>query len=200
MMMRWLTEHVSGRARGVFAMHRKVICTRTAPHDSDFIIGGEALPCLSAGECENALPPGRADAKQPVDGLSRLLLIVPAGPEKPICRRSFAAFKSLFSPADFPNAVSLSLFDMDLLLMQIARSRASRDFAAVARQSHAIAQIAGNLGALHVRDTAHLLEDACHIGDHAANYGLISTLSRACDEARTELNNWLAANSVMHRS
>ena len=182
-------------------MHRKVICTRPAPHDSEFIAGGEASPCLSADACGNAPPSGRADAKQPGETASRLLRIVPAGAEMAIHWNSFAVLESLFSAADFPAAVSRYLLDMDLHLMQIARSRAGRDFTGVERNALDLGRIAGNLGAVQVRAAAQLLEDACLMGDHAATYGLISALSRACDEARTELNDRLASpNCVMHRS
>jgi HPt (histidine-containing phosphotransfer) domain-containing protein len=84
--------------------------------------------------------------------------------------------------------------------MQIARSRACRDFNAVAQEAHAIARIAGNLGALSVRAAAHRLEQSCHAGHHEATYGLISALSQACSKAGVELNKWLAQNPTLFRS
>jgi hypothetical protein len=177
-------------------MSRKVTCTRPVPHSSETVAGDEAFHRLFAVADGNALPPlsGRADAGQPGETASRLPHIIPAEPETPICWKRFAVLKSLFSATDFSAAVSLCLLNIDLHLMQIARSRACRDFGAVAREAHDIGRIAANLGATHVGTAAHLLERACHTGDHATTYGLLSDLSRACDEAGTALNGWLALN------
>jgi HPt (histidine-containing phosphotransfer) domain-containing protein len=175
-------------------MSRKVICTRPDPHPSGIVAGDEALPRLLADADGNALPPlsGGADARQPGETASRLPRIIPAEPESPICWKRFAVLKSLFSATDFSATISLYLLNIDLHLTQIARSRACRDFGAAAREAHDIGRIAGNLGAIRVEAAAHLLERACHTGDHAATYGLLSDLSCACDEAGTALNGWLA--------
>lgn len=175
-------------------MSRKMSCTRPVPHPSEVVAGDEALQRLFADADGNAPPPlsGRADARQPGETASRLPCIIPAEPESPICWERFAVLKSQFSAADFSAAVSLYLLNIDLHLMQVALSRASRDFGAVARDVLDIGRIAGSLGAIRAGTAAHRLERACHTGDHAAIYGLISDLSRACDEARAMLNGWLA--------
>lgn len=180
-------------------MSLKAICRQPVLHSSETIAGDEASPRLSAGDCGHALSPSgdRADAKQPGETASRLLRIVPAEPENPICWRSFEVLKSLLSPVELPAVVALSLINMKQGLLQIARSRAERDFPSVTQETRAIERIAGNLGALHARAAAQLLEEACQAGNHAATYGLISALSQACDEADTELNNWLASNPVL---
>ena len=183
-------------------MGRKIIFTRPSSYPSETIACDEAFPRPSAGDWGNALPPlaGRAGAKQPGETASRLLRIVSTKPESIICWKDFAVLQSLFSPADLAAAVSLYLLNIDLHLLQIARSRADRDFEAVAREAHAIGRIAGNLGALSVRAAAHLLERACHVGDYETTYGLISALSLACDKANAELDKWMAQNPVMFRS
>jgi HPt (histidine-containing phosphotransfer) domain-containing protein len=179
-------------------MSLKIICRR--PDSSLETAGGKTLP-LFAGDLGHALSPsGRADAKQPGETASRLLRIVPAEPENPICWRSFAVLQSLLSPAELPAAVALSLINMEQGLLRIARSRAERDFPSVTQETRAIERIAGNLGALHARAAAQLLEEACQARNYAATYGLISALSQACDEADTELNSWLASTPVLREA
>jgi HPt (histidine-containing phosphotransfer) domain-containing protein len=171
-------------------MRRKVICTWPGPHPLE--TGDKAFPRLAADGGGNALSmSGGADARQSGETASRLPRIIPTGSESAICWNSFAALQSQFSPADFHAMISLYLLNVDLHLMQIALSRACRDFGAVAREAHDIALLAGNLGAVDVGAAAHLLEQACRSGEHAATYGLVSALSRACDEADTTLSGWL---------
>ena len=175
-------------------MRRKIICTRPAPPESEFIAGGEASPCLSAGESENAQPPGRADAKQPGETASRLLRIVPAGAETTIRGTVLRFWNRCFRRRICPRRFH-SIFSIWIFIYCRSRGPAPAGTSTgVARNAHAIGRIAGNLGAVPVRAAAHLLEDACLMGDHAATYGLISALSRACDEARMELDDRLAPN------
>jgi HPt (histidine-containing phosphotransfer) domain-containing protein len=177
-------------------MGQKIICRRPA-HSSETIAGEAVFPRPSAGDCGHAWPAsGHADAKRPGETASRPLRIVPPGADTSICWRSFAVLNSLFSPAELPAVVSLYLFDIAQHLLQIARSRACRNFAAMANEARAIGRIAGNLGAVHIRRAAHQLEEACRTSNHAATYSLLSILSQTCDEAETELNCWLASNPV----
>jgi HPt (histidine-containing phosphotransfer) domain-containing protein len=100
--------------------------------------------------------------------------------------------KSPFLPPDFSTMVSLYLLNIDLHLLQIARSRACRDFGAVAQEAEDIFRITGSLGALAARAVAHRLKQVCLAENYTEIYGLISELSQACREAETALNDWLA--------
>jgi HPt (histidine-containing phosphotransfer) domain-containing protein len=102
----------------------------------------------------------------------------------------------LFPAADLSSKISLCLGEMDLHLLRVAQSRACRDFGAVAREAHAVGRIAGNLGAARASAAAQLLEQACHSGDHASTYRLLSILSQACDDADTALNEWLSNSAT----
>jgi len=182
-------------------MRRDIISSRPGTHLSETIVADEASPRLSA-DCGNALSPlyGRADAKQPGETASRLLRIASGKSQGHICWRRFAVLKSLFSAGDFSDSIALHLLNIDLHLLQIARSRARRDFEAVTQEAHAIGRIAANLGAVHVNAAARVLEQACEAEDHAATYRLIGALSHACDQAGAELNIWLALNSAIRWS
>ena len=174
-----------GRALGAGDMGRKHLITRRDLHPWEDAAGHEAISRLRAG----------ADARQPEETANRLLRIIPAQSQNPVCRERFAIMKSLFSPPDLSVMVSLYLLNIDLNLMQIARSRACRDFGAVAWKADDIVRITEGLGALVARDAAHRLKQACLAGDHAVTYCLISELRQACHEAETVLNDWLALNS-----
>ena len=165
-------------------MGRKHLITRPDLHPLEDAAGHEAISRLSAG----------ADARQPGETASRLLRIIPAQSQNPICWERFAVMKSLFAPPDLSAMVSLYLLNIDLNLMLIARSRACRDFDSVAWKADDILRIAENLGSLAARDAALRLKQACLAEDYTVTYSLISELRQACHEAETALNEWLALN------
>ena len=175
-------------------MGRKHFVTRPDLHSWEDAAGHEALPRLFAGDSDAPPPTGGAGARQPGETASRLLRTIPAKSHNPICWEHFAVMKCLLPPPDFSAMVSLYLLNIDLNLMQIARARVCQDFDAVARKADDIFRIAGNLGALAVRNAAHQLKQACLAQDISVLYSLISELSQACHEAETALNNWLARN------
>jgi HPt (histidine-containing phosphotransfer) domain-containing protein len=179
-------------------MGLKVICTRPSQRSSETVAGDVAFPRHVTDAGGNAPPTlfGGVDAKQPGETASRLLRVIPAGPENAICWKNFSVLRSLFSAVDLPAKIQLCLAEMDLHLLRVAQSRACRNFVAVARGAHAVGRIAGNLGAARASAAAQLLEQACHSGDHASTYRLLSILSQACGDADTALNEWLSNSAT----
>ena len=177
-------------------MSRNVIHMGHGPHSLQTPAGQQALPRALAGgalgdEIASSAPTGDADAKQPIDGLSRLRSLPVMTEISPICGREFAALEALLPAEDFRDLISLLLSDIALHLARIARLRAGRDFGPLAREAHSIVRIAGNLGATHVRVAAHRLESACQCGHYDMTYRLISQLAQACSDAEDELRKWL---------
>ena len=175
-------------------MGRKHLITRPDLRPWENAAGHEALLRLVTGDSNAPSSTGGADARQPGETASRLLRIIPAQSQNPICWERFAVMKSLFAPPDFSAMVSLYLLNIDLNLVQIARARACRDFDTMARKADDIFRITENLGALAARNAAHRLKQGSLSEDHTDTYSLISELRQACHEAETALNDWLALN------
>jgi HPt (histidine-containing phosphotransfer) domain-containing protein len=104
---------------------------------------------------------------------------------------AFAELGAALPHAKMWELVELFVCETEFYMTEIASRRGESDRESVARLARNIVAIAGNLGAVRASALARQLERACHNGEKANSYRLISEMSQACRDASAEMQAWL---------
>jgi len=99
--------------------------------------------------------------------------------------------QAAMNPGALRKFLSLYLFDADLHLEQIVRSRSDKNFARVSSEAQVLVSTAGNLGAMQTEAAARRLETACRTGNYDQTYSLIRDLAEASARSSGALRVWL---------
>jgi HPt (histidine-containing phosphotransfer) domain-containing protein len=86
------------------------------------------------------------------------------------------------------------LVSIEAYLAEIRQHAAGTDLAALSAVAHTIVGVAGNVGAIHVSETATALERAAKSGDREETARLASDIDIASKTASGELRVWLSRN------
>jgi CheY-like chemotaxis protein len=86
--------------------------------------------------------------------------------------------------------IALYLADVESHLLRICEAARNGDFAAVARDSHAVVGTSGTLGAMQTSALARRVEEACRSGEQDRVHMLIAELREAGKASSAALRSW----------